>query len=390
MTLLYLYFANMLTSKKFYNFHFNKKAYRAELSPSFFNGSNLTQVQPVSKLVKFIDDKHSSIKVDKHVYKSQKKDKAFIEWILTPCYLKMTPPQFHKENYAVIMKRIQGEDLASFRNQINKEKKYPISKVMNIIGWSLYQLYEQIYLNGIVHRDVKLDNIIVFFLEGKAPLLNFIDFGLAKPKINQDEYNSGTKNYLAPEMRSKKFKSTYKTDIFSLGMTFFYLLKGTQFANQFSEPNLRTITGEIPTNLRNGLISLLQGMLNKDPKIRFNLEMCQSLFLELCQLKDCEDLEIYIPNFIQDIHQKQVDKEYRKCFEIINSIRVNLFLNAHLRNEEFDRIEQDVNIIKPKITRSSSVQELKELLQQLPQLQEDFSICTFEEEEEEEESHCSP
>ncbi len=82
--------------------------------------------------------------------------------------------------------------------------------------------------NKIIHRDIKLENIL-FGKRNDIATLKIIDFGLA---IYQHEENNnvlcGTPGYIAPEILKAEtltnFNYSYKIDIFSAGVIFYKLL----------------------------------------------------------------------------------------------------------------------------------------------------------------------
>ena len=84
---------------------------------------------------------------------------------------------------------------------------------------------------GIVHRDIKLDNIMMaiegsdFLSENAIPKI--IDFGLAcviMPNETRTE-GFGTIAYCSPEIIHKK-PYTISTDVWSIGVVFYVLLSG--------------------------------------------------------------------------------------------------------------------------------------------------------------------
>ena len=83
---------------------------------------------------------------------------------------------------------------------------------------------EAIHNSNIVHRDIKLENIM---LSGNDYILKYVDFGFATEKSLGYLYNYlGTPNYAAPELHLKKPYLGVYEDIFSLGVTLFIIVTG--------------------------------------------------------------------------------------------------------------------------------------------------------------------
>lgn len=78
-----------------------------------------------------------------------------------------------------------------------------------------------LHKNNILHRDIKLDNILL----DKNNNLKLCDFGISL-KVNKDTFYTdrcGTPAYIAPEIIISKYKG-FKSDYWSLGVTLFILL----------------------------------------------------------------------------------------------------------------------------------------------------------------------
>jgi formylglycine-generating enzyme required for sulfatase activity/tRNA A-37 threonylcarbamoyl transferase component Bud32 len=79
----------------------------------------------------------------------------------------------------------------------------------------------------VLHRDIKPDNLML----GERSVLKIADFGIAKPV--QDDFNMtmtaelmGTPLYMSPEQCRAVDDLDWRSDMFSLGATFYYLLTG--------------------------------------------------------------------------------------------------------------------------------------------------------------------
>ena len=82
---------------------------------------------------------------------------------------------------------------------------------------------EYLHSLGIVHRDLKLENLLV----DQDMNIKFVDFGFATNK-NIDSLTEfrGTQSYMAPEIRKGEIYDGRSTDIFSMGVILFTLVIG--------------------------------------------------------------------------------------------------------------------------------------------------------------------
>ena len=87
-----------------------------------------------------------------------------------------------------------------------------------------------IHQKHIIHRDIKIDNILINHVDINDEYdVRIADFGLAvfTPKDELITQKCGTPGYVAPEiLRPGGTGYSYKTDIFSLGSVLFNLLTG--------------------------------------------------------------------------------------------------------------------------------------------------------------------
>ena len=87
-----------------------------------------------------------------------------------------------------------------------------------------------IHQKKIIHRDIKIDNILINLVDTNNEYdVRIADFGLAVFTYKDEVLTQkcGTPGYVAPEiLRSKTAGYSYKSDMFSLGCVFFNLLTG--------------------------------------------------------------------------------------------------------------------------------------------------------------------
>jgi 5'-AMP-activated protein kinase catalytic alpha subunit len=137
---------------------------------------------------------------------------------------------------------------------------------------------EYCHSKNILHRDVKLDNIL---LDNKFRV-KLCDFGVSRfMPTNSDELiyeRCGTPAYIAPEVINGDGYTGYGPDIWSLGVLMYALMIGTIPFKAKNIPDLHKIilsndfTFPSGYNLTSGFKSLIRLMLIKDPRKRIKLD----------------------------------------------------------------------------------------------------------------------
>lgn len=125
---------------------------------------------------------------------------------------------------------------------IKKNKLTFLEKKKTIKG--ILDGLEYIHLKGIIHRDIKPKNILMF--KGNFPKI--CDFGIAKFKCNNvtNTPRICTRNYVPPEVLLK-LPYDQKMDIWSIGVVIYELFNGYNFIQEKEENQLEGIISRIPT-----------------------------------------------------------------------------------------------------------------------------------------------
>ena len=176
----------------------------------------------------------------------------------------------------LVMEYVQGLDL---RSKVKESGALDVATAIQCTADAARGLHHA-HEKGIVHRDVKPGNIML----GSDDTAKVTDLGLARfsdsapdsVEVSQTGVVIGTSAFMSPEQCAGTRELDFRTDIYSLGCTLFYLLTGRnvypadstlQMLRAHTEepiPSVREISPEFPVALDN----LLSSMLSKRPQDR--------------------------------------------------------------------------------------------------------------------------
>lgn len=134
---------------------------------------------------------------------------------------------YEEDNIAYSLQEyVEGIDLYGYINL-----KIPMSeRQMFFIFNSLVNIVDRLHKHGIIHHDIKCENIMINLLTNSITL---IDFGLSEistpENIEKTFSKSGSKEYIPPEkLTASRTKNKYycgkKSDFYSLGVVLYTLL----------------------------------------------------------------------------------------------------------------------------------------------------------------------
>ena len=175
-----------------------------------------------------------------------------------------------EDNIYLVLRYIPGKDCSKYFKHTLPDKT-TVKSIMR----QLVEAVKHCHQHGVVHRDIKLENILI----DDNFKIKLTDFGLAG--IKNDPYevfstNLGTVKYTAPEMiRGDGYNES--VDIWGIGVVMFTLLTGT-YPFEAKEKNsiFRRITERTihysKYNLERNEVKLLRKLLEKDPQKRIEIE----------------------------------------------------------------------------------------------------------------------
>ncbi len=138
----------------------------------------------------------------------------------------------NKASYFV-MEMLDGEDLA---NVLSRDGTIPLSRAADILT-QCGRALAAAHAKGIVHRDMKPENIFLVTRESRPDFVKIVDFGIAKMsdvetdgqpgrKLTKTGMIFGTPEYMSPEQAAGK-SLDHRVDIYALGVICFEMLTGS-------------------------------------------------------------------------------------------------------------------------------------------------------------------
>lgn len=203
----------------------------------------------------------------------------------------------------IMMELLDGTTLA---DTLKDGERLPLKSLIEI-SMQIASSLDYAHKMGIVHRDIKPDNII-FNQQHNA--IKIADFGIAHLEDSNEQEKTlagtvlGTPRYMSPE-QAKGETIDGRSDLFSLGVILYELVTGHKAFSAESIPTLiHQIIQKDPTPIRQyfpeapaGLQSIIGKLLHKKPSKRFQTgaELYDALEKELRTLRDDEDAKNYLP-----------------------------------------------------------------------------------------------
>lgn len=181
----------------------------------------------------------------------------------------------------LVMEYLDGPTLSA----VNKQAPLEEARICRIIA-QVCRALRAAHSQGIVHRDLKLDNIVLLQDEEGLDLIKVVDFGLAKvfgpeagaanPSLTVAGGVVGTPTFMAPE-QIMGGAPDQRTDIYALGIILYTLLEGRapfrgKSILEVLEQHIHTPVPPLsstPSVLRPRLEALIQRCTEKQPGDRY-------------------------------------------------------------------------------------------------------------------------
>jgi Tol biopolymer transport system component/predicted Ser/Thr protein kinase len=175
----------------------------------------------------------------------------------------------HEDQQFIVMEYVDGKTLRQI---------IPVQRMRDAITYAIQigEALQEAHSKGVVHRDVKTDNIMV----NTKNQIKVMDFGLAKLKgslkLTRTSSTVGTLAYMAPE-QIQGGEVDARSDIFSFGVVLYEMLTGhLPFHGEHEAAMMYSIVNEDPESvlryrpdLSAELDRIIHRALEKDPEDRY-------------------------------------------------------------------------------------------------------------------------
>jgi serine/threonine-protein kinase len=180
----------------------------------------------------------------------------------------------------IVMELLEGEDLA---HKLASKGPLP-EQAVAFYGVQACRGLGEAHAAGVIHRDIKPDNIVLVKTKSGDEAVKIVDFGISKlhsnvqpSSITQTNAVLGSPVYMSPEQCRGTKQMDHRSDLYSLGVVLFELLTG-QFphkADSFNELMFKIALEDAksPRTFRPGLdpdlSTIIEKALARDAKERF-------------------------------------------------------------------------------------------------------------------------
>ncbi|MFB2934451.1 AAA family ATPase [Aerosakkonemataceae cyanobacterium BLCC-F154] len=224
----------------------------------------------------------------------------------SPRIVKTYSLQTYQNGYALVMEDFGGVSLSDYF-QIREKLPAQLLPEFLSIAISLCEALDLLYRERIIHKDIKPSNILI---NPQTKEVKLIDFSIASllPRETQTLLNpnllEGTLAYISPEQTGRMNRGIdYRTDFYSLGVTFYELLTG-ELPFQSNDPmellhfhlaKLPKLVHEINPEIPIVISEIVAKLMAKNAEYRYQSALGLKWDLERCwqQLKTKGQIETF-------------------------------------------------------------------------------------------------
>jgi PAS domain S-box-containing protein len=288
-----------------------------------------------------------------------KREYDFLSEINSPHVIKAIGFEKTEKETILILENVQAITLKKYLEERKLRPEMFIDFAIQIT-----EGLKDIHAKNIIHKDINPANILI--QNGKIII---IDLNIAEKMSIEDQKIvdslEGTINYVSPEQTGKlKTKLDLRTDIYSLGITFYEMITGfVPFSNENSDATLHDHISKIvanPKSINNNIPKIISAiimkLIEKDPQNRYQstigLKYDLNLAKEIIQSKDEQAITLgkrdviskIDDEFINFISETDIRKIERNIQYIKNGIEIFTFSPGFPSQKNSPIVNQLINI----------------------------------------------
>ena len=144
----------------------------------------------------------------------------------------------------LVMELLEGQDLQQLLKRQGRLRLEHAAALLRQVALALTAAHAE----GVVHRDLKPENIFICRQKDGQGKVKVLDFGISKVLdsesiITHQSAVLGTPNFMSPEQAEGRISDIdHRTDVFALGLIFYYMLAGKL---PFAGPSLPSIMYDV-------------------------------------------------------------------------------------------------------------------------------------------------
>jgi len=245
-----------------------------------YAGTHVTLERPVA--VKFL---HGYLEEQTELFERFQREARVVAGLRHPNIIQVYDYDVAGERPYIVMELISGPSLAAYLKSLHERgARMPLGMLRRLLPM-LASALDYAHQQGVVHRDIKPGNILLFSKSspprlGEAlpldvePLL--ADFGLVRVLSSANQTSSGlitgTPNYMSPE-QARGEHADHRSDVYSLGVLFYEMISGrVPFDGETVTSVMHKVLYESPPHIEEispALQAVLDRALHKEPDQRY-------------------------------------------------------------------------------------------------------------------------
>ncbi|CDH52500.1 cbl-interacting serine threonine-protein kinase16 [Lichtheimia corymbifera JMRC:FSU:9682] len=166
---------------------------------------------------------------DARIRSSIEREVGVLKFIDHPSIVHLEATMETEQHLCIVMEYAQGGELFDFVQKMHQSRKPVDEELIRRIFTELLHVVLWLHEHNIVHRDLKLENILIHMDKDGHPRLKVTDFGLARvidPTAPILTTRCGSEEYAAPEIVQSMGYDGRRTDTWAVGIILYALLVG--------------------------------------------------------------------------------------------------------------------------------------------------------------------